>query len=301
MITEILKETGSAKIKDDKELFIGLKTYLKGEKLDLINKDFWNTREGNKSAIQQKYPKLIQQLSFYYSILADVNGFIKESQANNKNKDSIKNKIIVCTKLYNKSLQALADMYGLLENGSVMNTFLLWRTIYENYVITKYIINGAEEEAKLFNEYETVQKNKLLGIKLTKEEKAKFAKKFGRDYDSNEFCWAKNLRGKRIFIKLARSVKEKKFYKYYLLSNYISRTSVFSVNNGIVYNEKAANKTTVYSPDEVTKSLNVFIAVISEYAGIMIESYIDDKKQKDTLKKIVTFYGKEIDRKWKKY
>jgi len=300
MITEMLKEIGSAKTKDDKEFLKELNLYLKGEKLNGVIKSFWSNRETNNAKINEKYPNLIQQLSLYYLLLQDVNGFVKASFESKKNKDEIKNRLNACTKLYNKSLQVFLDMFGLLESGSGLNAFLLWRTIYENFVISKYIVNGSEDEAKLFNEYEVVQKNKLLGIKLSKEEKLKFAKKFGRDYDSNDLCWAKNLRGKRLFIKIVRNIKEKKYYKYFLLSSYIGRTSSFSVNNVIVYNDKAANKSSVFSADDVTKGFTVFIGVLNEFAGLMIE-YLDDKKQKETLVKMITHLGKQIDRKWKKY
>ena len=40
---------------------------------------------------------------------------------------------------------------------------------------------------------------------------------------------------------------------------------------------------------------------MSEFANLMIENFIDDKKQKETVKKLVTHYAREIDRKWKKY
>jgi len=300
MITEILKEIGSAKTKDDREFLKSLNLYLKGEKLEIFIKDFQNNREGNEAKINENYPNLIQQLSFYYLLLQDINSSIKASYDNKKNKDEIKNRLNVCTKLYNKSLQIFTDMFSLLENGSGLNALLLWRVIYENYAIVNYITNGKEEEAKLFNEYEVVQKNKLLGVKITKEEKEKFAKKYGRDFDSNEYCWAKFIRGKKSFLKIIRSIKEKKFYKYYLLSNNIGRSNAFSVNNGIVYNEKAGSKATAFSSDDVTKGLSIFISVLTEFAGIMIDNYIDDKKSKETLKKMVVHFGKQIDRKWKK-
>jgi len=302
MITEILKEIGSTKNKDDKEIFNCLKTYLKGEKLDSINKDFWSYREENKTVIQQKYPNLFKQMAFFFTLLNDMNGSIKQSYDARKNKDEMKHRMNVCAKLYNKSLQTFADMLGLLENGSVMSAILLWRVIYENYAVSVYILKGTEEEAKLLNEHEIVQKNKLLGIKMSKEEKEKFAKKFGRDFESNEYCWAKNIRGKKSFLKIVRSIKEKKYYKYYLLSAYTGRTNAFSVNNGIVYNEKAVNnKVNGFSPDDAAKSVNIFIVVMSEFANLLINNFIDDKKQKELLEKLVLFYGKEIIRKWKKY
>jgi len=300
MILEMLKEIGSGKTKDDKEFFKELNLYLKGDKLKASIADFRTNRDNN-SKIIENYPNLIQQLSFYYLLLQDVNGFIKTSYDGKKNKDEIKNRLNVCSKLYNKSLQIFTDMFTLLENGSGLNSFLLWRTIYENYVMAVYAASGEEEEAKLFIDYEVVQKNKLLGIKITKEEKEKFAKKFGRDFDANDYCWTKNIRGKKSFLKIVRFNKEKKFYKYYLLSNCIGRSNSFSVNNGIVYNEKAGSKSTGASSDDVTKGISVFIGVLNEFAGLMIEKYIDDKKQKETLSKMIVHLGKQIDRKWKKF
>jgi len=191
-------------------------------------------------------------------------------------------------------------MFALLDNGSMMNSFLLWRSIYENYIIACYIAKGTEEEAKLFNEYETVQKNKLTGVKLTKAEKEKFAKKYGRDFECNDLCFAKNMKGKKVFIKFVRLAKEKRLYKYYLMSSYIGLSSSFSVDNGITYDPKAANKKIGFYAEEVTKSINAYISLINEFASLMIDNYIDDKKQKETVKKLVMHYGREIDKKWKK-
>jgi len=299
MINEILKETG--KIKEDKELAKDLNTYLKGEKLETSIKEIWNNRESNKSAINSKYKDMIQQLSFLFLLLQDINGFIKQSFDNKKDKDTIKQRITACNKVYNKSLQTFIDMLGLLDNGSMMNSFLLWRSIYENYIIACYIAKGTEEEAKLFNEYETVQKNKLTGVKLTKEEKEKYAKKYGRDFESNDLCFAKNMKGKKVFIKFVRLAKEKRLYKYYMMSSYVGLSNAFSVDNGITYDPKAANKKIGFYSEEVTKSINAYINLLTEFANMMIDNFIDDKKQKDTVKKLVSHYCKEIDRKWKKY
>jgi len=300
MINEILKEIGSAKAKDEKEFAKELNLYLKGEKLDKSIKDIWNNRETNKTAINGKYNSMIQHLSFLFSLLQDINGFIKQSFDSKKDKDSIKQRITACNKLYNKSLQTFIDMFALLDNGSMMSAFLLWRSIYENYIIACYIAKGTEEEAKLFNEYETVQKNKLTGVKLAKPEKEKFAKKYGRDYESNDLCFAKNMKGKKTFIKFVRLAKEKRLYKYYIMSSYIGLSNAFTVDNGVLYDQKAANKKIGFYSEEVTKSVNAYISLLSEFTNMMIENYIDDKKQKETVKKLVIHYGKEIDRKWKK-
>ena len=299
MINEILKETG--KIKDEKELARSFNTYLKGEKLETSLKEFWDNRESNSAAIKGKFTIMTQQLSFLFLLLQDLNGLIKQSLENKKDKDTIKQRITACNKLYNKSLQTFIDMFGLLDNGSMMNSFLLWRSIYENYIIACYIAKGTEEEAKLFNEYETVQKNKLTGVKLTKEEKEKFAKKYGRDFESNDLCFAKNMKGKKVFIKFVRLAKEKRLYKYYMMSSYVGLSNAFSVDNGITYDPKAANKKIGFYSEETAKSVNAYINLLSEFANMMIENYIDDKKQKETVKKFVSHFGREIDRKWKKF
>jgi len=299
MINEILKET--TRTKNDKEMGKELNLYLKGEKLETYIKDFWNGREINQTAVKERYSIMIQQLSFLFLIFQDINGLIKQSFDSKKDKDNYKQRMTACNKLYNKSLQTFIDMFGLLDNGSMMNSFLLWRSIYENYIIACYIAKGTEEEAKLFYEYETVQKNKLTGVKLTKEEKEKFAKKYGRDFESNDLCFAKNMKGKKVFIKFVRLAKEKRLYKYYLMASYVGLSNAFSVDNVITYDPKAANKKIGFYSEEVTKSINAYINLLSEFANMMIDNFIDDKKQKETVKKLVSRFGREIDRKWKKY
>jgi hypothetical protein len=85
------------------------------------------------------------------------------------------------------------------------------------------------------------------------------------------------------------------------MSSYVGLSNAFSVDNGIIYEPKAANKKIGFYAEEVTKSINAYINLLSEFANMMIDNFIDDKKQKETVKKLVSHYGREIDRKWKKY
>lgn len=300
MINEILKEIGAAKTKDEKEFTRELSLYLKGEKLESSIKDFWSGRESNQGVIKGKYNSMTQQLSFLFLLLQDLNSLIKQSFDGKKDKDNFKQRMTACNKLYNKSLQTFIDVFALLDNGSMMSSFLLWRSIYESYIIANYIAKGTEEEAKLFNEYETVQKNKLTGVKVAKADKDKFAKKYGRDFETNDLCFAKNMKGKKTFIKFVRLAKEKKLYKYYIMSGYIGLSGAFSVDSGITYDPKASGKKIGFYNEETSKSVNAYTSLLSEFANLMIDNYIEDKKQKETLKKLITHYGREIDRKWKK-
>jgi len=160
MINEILKDIGAAKAKDEKEFAKELSLYLKSEKLETCIKDFWDGRENNQCVVKEKYGLMIQQLSILFLLLQDINGFVKQSFDAKKDKDTIKQRINACNKLYNKSLQTFIDMFGLLDNGSMMSSFLLWRSIYENYIIACYIAKSTEEEAKLFNEIDRKWKRK---------------------------------------------------------------------------------------------------------------------------------------------
>jgi len=301
MINEILKEIGSTKNKDEKELNKSLKAYLSGEKLENSIKEFWDKRENGKTAIIRDYPGLIKHMTFFFLLLSDINDFKDASFKEKKDKAGIKHRFNVCSLLYNKSLQTILDIFGLLENGSVSSSFLLWRSIYENFVFSKYLINNTEEEAGLFNDYSAVQRKKILGQKISKDEKAAYGKKFGRDFETNDYCWAKGIRGKKTFLKIIRSIKENKLFKFYLLSAYLGNSGVFTVNKAIEYQESRAKNIPIgLNPDETTKSLNILITVMNEFAVLIIDNFIDDKKQKETLKKMVSFYCKEIDKKWKK-
>ena len=51
---------------------------------------------------------------------------------------------------------------------------------------------------------------------------------------------------------------------------------------------------------KMKKNINAYINLLIEFANLIIVNYIDDKKQKETVKKLMAYYGNEIDRKWKK-
>lgn len=299
MIKKILAEVGHKEIKSDNEFLKRLNNLLKGEKLDLIINDFWKYRENIKNTIQENYPNLIKQLTFLFLIIHDLNEWIRKSYEARKDKEKIKYRINVCGKLFNKSLQTFIDIFGLLENGSVMNTYVLWRTIYENFVVSKYLIEGTENEANLFNEYEVVQSYKLLNEKITPEQKEIFINKYSKDFN-NDYSWAVGIKGRKSFIKIIRKVKEKKYYKFYLYASYIGHSSSFSVNRGIIYQDKTANTNMVgYNTEDLTISLNTFITLMCDYAYFMIDNFIDNKNDKTVLKTVITHYGRKIDRNWK--
>jgi hypothetical protein len=299
MIDEIIEEIGDSKKKPTQEEFLAkLNSFLKGKKLDKIINDFFNYRNKTKGEIIENYPSLIKELAFFFLFLEDINNFINISFEENNRTDKIKYRINVCSKLYNKSLQTFIDIFGLLENGSVSNVYLLWRSIYENYVITKYLIDGPEEESKLFNEHKIIQEKRLLNKGFTDEEVERFTKLFGKDF-KNDFSWAKRIKGIKTINKIIKYINENTHYQFYILSTLIGHSSSFSVNRGIISQDEIPNTAMIgYFPDNVTHQVNLLLTTLTDYAKVLLEHFVN-KDYRLLIERLLDYYGVEIDKKYK--
>ena len=295
MINTIINDIGSEKV-TKKDIFIeNLYSYINGDKLEFIIKDFWNYRNKTKKNIEKNHIKLFKQLSFFFLLLQDINNFTEMFFDKYPNKDKIKYRINVCLKLYNKALQTFIDSFGLLENGSIGNTYLLWRSIYENYVIALYLINGPEEEAELFNDYAIIQENKLFNKKPTKEEKEKYVNKFGKNY-GNDYCWAKRIKGIKTFKNIIEYVKEKEFYPFYILSTFIGHSSSFSLNKGIFSQDRISNIQMIgFYPDQVVKTINTYISLLTVFSKLILNNFVDEENR-EIIEKLIDYFGVEIDK-----
>jgi hypothetical protein len=295
MIIEIINDIGSDNIKSQDDFINSINSYINGGKLNTIIKDFWDYRNNNKKIIENKYPKLFKQLSFFFLFLYDIKDFVEEFYQNYSNKDEIKYRINVCLKLYYKALQTFIDIFGLLENGSIVNTYILWRSIYENYVVTLYLIDGSENEAKLFNEYVIIQKNKLSNKTPSKEEIEKYIQIFGSDY-KNDYCWAQRIKGMKTFKSIVEFVKEEQFYSFYTLSTYIGHSSSFSVNRKILTQDNTANTEMIgFFPDKVTHSVNLFLSTMTAFSKLIINKFIDEE-YRNFIETLLDYFGVEIDK-----
>ena len=300
MINEIVEEIGSSKEEPSKEIFLAkINSFLEGRKLDEMIHNFWEYRNKIKVEINENYISLIKELSFFFLFLEDINNFIKISFEENKNKEEIKYRINVCSKLYNKSLQTFIDIFGLLENGSISNVYLLWRSIYENYIITKYLVDGPEEEAKLFNEHKIIQEKRLLAKEFTGEEIEKFIKLFGKDF-KNDFCWAKRINGKKTIYKIIKYINENTYYPFYILSTLIGHSSSFSVNRGIIYQDEIPNTSMIgYFPEKVAHQINLLITTLTDYAKLLLKHFVNED-YRILIEKLLDYFGFEINKKYEK-
>ncbi|GHU57626.1 hypothetical protein FACS189444_0010 [Spirochaetia bacterium] len=197
--------------------------------------------------------------------------------------------------MFNKSLQTFMDSFSLYEHGSINSTYLLWRSIYENYVITLYLIDGPEEEAKLFNLYGNIQLGKLLKSQMTKEQKDNIVKLFGEDFN-NDYCWAKRISGTKSFSKIVKYTKEKDHYGFYKLSTYIGHSTSLSVNKKMLFQDNISNTEMIgYFPDEATHSLNTFLTLLTNYSKIILNKFADEKHSK-LLSILIEHFAIEIDK-----
>jgi ribosomal protein S25 len=200
-----------------------------------------------------------------------------------KHKDeNIKFRINTCGKLYLKSIQTCIDLLTLFEKGSLTSSFLLWRSIYNDFVIAKFLANSEEEISSCYNEYAEIQKHFLFsGInKLTEKEISESKKKYGKNLKNN-YNWAINIERKRDFDEIRKRIKEEKYYTEYKFASMYHHASSFSVNNSVFYDNEHHGNTNMlgYFSENIEIPYNLTVSVMKDFTDVMLEIFFNDERK----------------------
>ena len=124
-------------------------------------------------------------------------------------------------------------MLALFENGALTTTLVLWRMLYENFIIASFLINNDDEMSLRFNDHVVIERFKLLKPK-TKEEHNEYnslREKYGKQF-KQPYGWAMNSEDDSIrsFSDIRSKVSNDEFSDYYNFSSKITHASSLSVN-----------------------------------------------------------------------
>jgi hypothetical protein len=249
--------------------------------IDKVNKDFIRYKLKREIEITKENNRLFKHFTFlimfYNEIIENINAKYKLD-----NNSFIKYRINTCEKLYLKSIQLCIDMLSLFEKGALVSSFLLWRSIYNDYVITKYLLQSGEEISECYNEFAKVQKYIILKDKsvLSDEEIKKYKEKYGNL--NNNFAWAINIKGLKNFMIIQNKVKEKKYCKEYKFSSMYHHASSFSVNNSIFYGDEDYGNTNMpgFFSGNIEIPYNLTVSLMKDFTDAMINFFLNDEKGK---------------------
>ena len=273
-----------------------LNSLLKGEELHSLTKNFREYRKAEKGKIQKENTNLFHQLLLLVEVYNDIIDIIGENWHGSPESEKEKNKykIYAISSLYHRSTQTILDMVSLLENGSLIPTLSLWRSIYENYIISRYLLKKPDEFSARFNDHWYITENKLRKGKTSSiaEKAASLIKEYGPAYEDN-YGWAaekqSNKGSYQAFAKIHNQVKDKKFSEIYSFASDIIHSSSFSVNRSIFNDGKHGNTEMIgMFSDNMGLPVNWTIHLMEKYTVLLLESfYFEDHQIRTALGKIL--------------
>jgi hypothetical protein len=140
-----------------------------------------------------------------------------------------------CDGILQSSIKIIQEIYCLLYNGFADGALARWRSLFENYVTTKLLLEFDEETAQMFMEHDTIIKNQLINL-MTKtvlhvnrndsflDEYNALLKKYGNDFKAENGWLIKKFPNyaDRQFTKLSEHVGTGEWnYCYKMACDYI--------------------------------------------------------------------------------
>lgn len=273
-----------------------LNSLLKGEELHSLTKSFRDYRKTEKGKIQKEYANLFQQILLLVEVYNDILDIVRMNQdtSSETEQENPKYKIDAISSLYFRSTQTILDMISLLESGSLVPTIVLWRMIYENYIISKYLIKKPEEVSKRFNDHWIITENKLRNEKnQTIAEKAKaLINEYGPAYEDN-YGWAAKKNSKkgsyRAFATIHNVVKEKEYTEIYSFASDIIHSSSFSVNRPIFSDGEHGNTEMIgMFSDNIGLPVNWTLHLMKKYTDVLLVSFqFEEQRLRNALSQVL--------------
>ena len=255
-----------------------LKQNFEGANLHRLTQRYKNYTKEIRSKIANKNQNDLRYYLLFFLLQNDIiemlsNMWIKTPDLNNKRR------INATIKLYRNSLQSMIDIYSIFETGSLTLFYPAWRTIYENYVISMFLIERDEEISLRFNEHILMDKLRIKAYKMSDLELKKANKlmeKYGKHY-KEVYGWAYKDNETKIanFNQIRRKVKEKEFYEHYKLACEIMHASSLSVNQSIFNEEKLGNIEMIgLFSDDIKDLCIMVIGIVRKFTDLMVSTFL---------------------------
>jgi hypothetical protein len=296
-ISEITDESSQ------KEVQSKLNSLLKGEELHSLTKNLRDYRKTEKGKIQKENANLFQQLLLLVEVYRNILDIIGENWhlSPESEQEKTKYKIYAVSSLFNKSTQTILDMIALLENGSLVPTLALWRIIYENFIISRYLLKKPDEVSARFNDHWYITENKLRNGKKKNiaDKAASLIRDYGPAYEDN-YGWAAGKESKkgsfRAFAKIHNKVKEKEYSEIYSFASDIIHSSSFSVNRSIFTDGKHGNTEMIgMFSDNMGLPVNWTIHLMKKFVSELLEAFhFDDLGIKEALGQVLEVLSQAI-------
>jgi hypothetical protein len=253
-----------------------LNVLMKGDILHKEIKQLNDYRKAEKGKISIKYRIRLDQYKLLFLFYNEIISAIGIAWEESKNKNKTQFRIHTTTRLYYKSLQIILDLLAVFENGALTSSLSLWRSIYENFVFSKYLLESPEEESERYNDFSVIQCSII--SKNYAEKNSDYIEalklKYG-DTFSPPYGWI--TRTKRQSIDgIIRKVHEKEFINYYRFSSMQLHASPLSVNKSYLKQNGHGNADMLgVFHEDFRLPYNIVIGVMRAYTQMMIKFFLE--------------------------
>ncbi len=288
-IVNLLLEIGESPTETD--VTKRLNIFFKGQQLHHITKQFREYRKREKGKISKEYDTLLQQYILLVEFYIDVSRHIGEKWKRSRGKNETQYRINTSSKLFYKSVQTMIDILTLFENGSLTGCLPLWRMIYENYVVTLYLLSNNDKKSMMFNDHELadeyiilkeMNESRIKGTEtidhLTNKYGSHFIKPYGWAYETGE-------KALNTFWQIRKIVNEKEFYEFYKFASTLLHPSSLSVNRPMFSDGKHGNTRMIGSfLKNLELPYQLTVRLMKAYVDCLIDFFYEVE---DTEKKII--------------
>lgn len=280
-LMSLLVEIGESRTSD--EVVKHLNIFFKGQQLHQITRNYKEYRKKEKGKIAKKYNIELQQYILLIEFYSDVAEHISLYWESNNKKEDTKYRINTSLKLYYKSIQTMIDIFTLFESGSLTGSLPLWRMIYENYVVTLYLLQKSEIISVRFNEHELIDEYLILKQMTDEEIKGKdiidqLVTKHGKHF-IKQYGWAFEDSEKPIssFAQIRMSVSENEYFDFYKFASTVLHSSSLSVNRKIFTAGEDGNTNMIGSfIENLDLPFQLVIRLMKTYTDRLIDFFYDN-------------------------
>jgi hypothetical protein len=284
IIEEMIKILKESETLSDAEYGKRFDEFLNGRILHQEIKKLREYRTTERTKILNDYHPKIAQYLLYFEFMSEIDDLFKDQWKNYsfQKSESIKNKIHAVTSLFNRARQIMFDMIPLFENGAILSCFALWRTIYESFILSKYLLQSDDMISKRFIDYSDIERAKI-DKEYAKDNKARMDRmkvEYGKDFTTN-YGWIPEKKN-RFFEKIVKAVSEKDSYANYQYCSMMVHASPFSLNHSVSYQDGLGNIHVLgVHAEEFPKIFNVTLQVMKEMIDALLESFVLEEYKKE--------------------
>ncbi|MBP7262832.1 MAG: hypothetical protein KBB32_01565 [Spirochaetia bacterium] len=284
IIEEMMKILNASETLSDAEYGKRFNEFLNGKTLHQEIKKLREYRATERTKILNDYHPKIAQYLLYFEFMSEIDDLFKDQweSYDSQKKESIKYKTYAVVSLFNRARQLMFDMIPLFENGAILSCFALWRTIYESFILSKYLLQSNDLISKRFIDYSDIERAKI-DKEYAKNNKTKIdilKGEYGKDF-ANNYGWIPEKKN-RFFEKIVKVVGERDSYVNYQYCSMMVHASPFSINHSISYQDGLGNIHALgVHAEEFPKIYNVTLQVMKEMIDALLDGFVLEEYKKE--------------------